>query len=62
MTTRKRGKKRKIKAKERIKSNKKRFGLLVFLKGLRDGYSFSEAEREQADEMTEKKKINILEV
>lgn len=46
-----------MKTKERTKTNKQRFVLLVFfLKGLRGGYSFSEVEREQADEMTEKER------
>ena len=51
-------KKNERKIKERIKKRTKKtcLVLLVFLKGLRDGYSFSEVEREQADEITENKR------
>lgn len=35
---------------------------LFFLNDLRDGYSFSEVGGEQADEMTENQRKNILEV
>lgn len=39
--------------KKKAQSTKKSLVLLVLLKGLGDGYSYSEVEREQADEMTE---------